>query len=83
MKRPTTKGVDSSSLATSGREGTRPALPGRMDRETLARRLLEAELELQAAQAQHDGSLRATERYRSAASVHLVLTRIAKAFVSA
>lgn len=37
----------------------------------------EAELELQAAQREHDGSDRATVRYQAARARHLQLTRLA------
>jgi hypothetical protein len=73
--------------ATASREAAARALLAinRMEREQvaqLAERLRRAEAEYQAAQRDHDGSDRATERYRAACNELLVCDRIARAVLT-
>lgn len=49
-----------------------------MDRETVAARLAEAEMELQASQREHDGSHAATVRYQAARDRLVQLERLVK-----
>jgi len=53
-----------------------------MNRERVVALLVETELELQAAQREHDGSLAATERYRAARARHVQAERLARVTVS-